>query len=268
MQANVVGTSRLLSAALEYWRGLPAARAERFRFLHVSTDEVFGDLDEDAPAFTEASRYAPSSPYSASKAASDHLVSAWRRTYGLPTLTAHCSNSYGPGQFPEKLIPLTVLNAASGRPIPVYGLGEGMRDWLHVDDQVRALELILEKGVIGRSYNIGGGEPHRAIEVVRAICALLEDLAPVKPAGVRRYEDLIAFVDDRPGHDRRYAMDTTRIERELGWKRRETFEAGLRRTVAWCLGNMDRLKSLQARCGNRRPGLLGTHHGLSRQPTA
>lgn len=244
IESNVRGTFVLLEEARRYWKQLvhdEPERAGRFRFLHISTDEVFGDLatdgSPDARPFNERTPYAPSSPYSASKAASDHLVRAWQRTYGLPTLITNCSNNYGPRQFPEKLIPLTIINALAGRPLPVYGTGAQIRDWLHVEDHVRALFLVLARGQVGETYVVGGRNERRNIEVVRAVCAILETLAPQKPAGVGRYEDLIRFVTDRPGHDGRYAIDPSRIMRELGWKPQETFDSGLARTVRWYLEN-------------------------------
>lgn len=244
IESNVRGTFVLLEEARRYWKQLAREdqeKARRFRFLHISTDEVFGDLatggSTDAQPFNERTPYAPSSPYSASKAASDHLVRAWQRTYGLPTLITNCSNNYGPRQFPEKLIPLTIINALAGRPLPVYGTGAQIRDWLHVEDHVRALFLVLARGQVGETYVVGGRNERRNIEVVRAVCASLETLAPQKPAGVGRYADLIRFVTDRPGHDGRYAIDPSRIMRELGWKPQETFDSGLTRTVRWYLEN-------------------------------
>lgn len=236
---NVVGTCVLLEAAREYWAGLdPTARAA-FRFHHVSTDEVYGDLAPDAAPFTEATPYAPSSPYAASKAGSDHLVRAWGRTYGLPVVVSNCSNNYGPRQFPEKLIPHMILNALAGRPLPVYGDGAQVRDWLHVDDHARALYRVLTRGRVGETYAIGGHNEQRNRTVVETICDLLEELAPTKPPGVVRYRDLITRVDDRPGHDRRYAIDAGKIERELGWVPQETFASGLRKTLCWYLDNRD-----------------------------
>jgi dTDP-glucose 4,6-dehydratase len=233
VQTNVIGTFVLLQQALAYWRTLPTAKAERFRFHHVSTDEVFGSLDADG-SFNEDSPYRPNSPYSASKAASDHLVRAWHHTYGLPVVISNCSNNFGPCHFPEKLIPLTILNALEGRPLPVYGKGENVRDWLYVDDHARALLLIAERGRIGHGYNVGADCERSNIAVVRAICALMDELAPdsVGPRG-----RLITFVADRPGHDLRYAIDARKIRTELGWVPQETFESGLRKTVAWYLTN-------------------------------
>nr|WP_210251044.1 dTDP-glucose 4,6-dehydratase [Microvirga thermotolerans] len=234
VQTNIVGTYTLLQAALGYWRGLPRERQAAFRFHHISTDEVFGSLGEEG-FFTEETAYDPRSPYSASKAASDHLVRAWHHTYGLPTLVTNCSNNYGPYHFPEKLIPLVILNALEGKPLPVYGKGENVRDWLFVDDHARALILAAERAAPGSTYAIGGHNERRNIDVVRGICALVDELAPDPSIGPR--EKLITFVSDRPGHDLRYAIDAGRIERELGWRPAETFESGLRKTVEWYLAN-------------------------------
>jgi dTDP-glucose 4,6-dehydratase len=233
IQTNVVGTFVLLQEALGYWRGLASAKAERFRFHHVSTDEVFGSLGEDG-RFDEDAAYRPNSPYSASKAASDHLVRAWHHTYGLPVLISNCSNNYGPYHFPEKLIPLTILNALEGKPLPVYGRGENVRDWLYVDDHARALLSIAGRGRVGHSYNVGADCERSNIAVVRAVCTLIDELAP-DSAGPR--ERLIEFVADRPGHDLRYAMDARKIRRELGWRPQESFDSGLRKTVEWFLTN-------------------------------
>jgi len=235
IDTNIVGTFRLLNAALEHWRGLPEDRKARFRFHHVSTDEVFGDLPLDEGVFTEETPYAPSSPYSASKAASDHLVRAWHETYGLPVVLSNCSNNYGPYHFPEKLIPLVILNALEGKKLPVYGKGENVRDWLHVEDHVRALELVATRGAIGESYNVGGRAERTNLVVVETICDLLDARRPLPGGGARR--SLIEFVKDRPGHDRRYAIDPSKIERELGWQARESFESGIARTIDWYLGN-------------------------------
>lgn len=240
IETNVMGTCRLLEAARRHWKQLTMVnpeKAERFRFHHISTDEVFGDLDDDAPGFHEQTPYAPSSPYSASKAGSDHLVRAWQRTYGLPTLMTNCSNNYGPYHFPEKLIPLTILNALEGKALPVYGSGHQVRDWLYVEDHARALIKVACEAEVGQSYNIGGHNEQRNIDVVRMICALLEEMVPTRPEGVAHYADLITFVSDRPGHDLRYAIDAAKIDRELGWRPRETFESGLRKTVHWYLEN-------------------------------
>jgi dTDP-glucose 4,6-dehydratase len=233
VQTNVVGTFSLLEEARAYWAALESAEGQRFRFLHVSTDEVYGSLGPDSPAFTEEHPYAPNSPYAASKAASDHLVRAYHHTYGLPVLTTNCSNNYGPRQFPEKLIPLMVTNALAGKPLPVYGDGLNVRDWLYVDDHCDAVRLVLDKGRTGETYNIGGNNEIRNIDLVRTLCALLDEARPRKGA---RHADLIAMVKDRPGHDRRYAIDASKIARELGWRPRENFESGLRKTVDWYLG--------------------------------
>ncbi|MFP6790492.1 MAG: dTDP-glucose 4,6-dehydratase [Thalassolituus sp.] len=238
IETNIVGTYTLLEAARSYWQGLPVEPKAAFRFHHISTDEVYGDLHGTDDLFTETTPYAPSSPYSASKASSDHLVRAWQRTYGLPTLVTNCSNNYGPYHFPEKLIPHMILNALAGKPLPVYGDGNQIRDWLYVEDHARALVKVVTEGEVGETYNIGGHNEKRNIEVVRTLCSLLEELAPdQKIAGVARYEDLITFVKDRPGHDVRYAIDASKIERELDWKPEETFETGLRKSVAWYLNN-------------------------------
>jgi dTDP-glucose 4,6-dehydratase len=233
IQTNILGTYTLLEAARDYWSGLPAAQAARFRFHHVSTDEVFGSLGPDG-LFTETTAYDPTSPYSASKAASDHLVRAWHATYGLPVVLSNCSNNYGPWQFPEKLIPLMIAKALRREALPVYGRGENIRDWLHVDDHARALWLVLERGRLGESYNVGGRAERRNIDVVGAICDLVDELAGGTP---RRA--LITHVADRPGHDRRYAIDASKIEAELGWRPEESFESGLRATVRWYLDHQD-----------------------------
>jgi dTDP-glucose 4,6-dehydratase len=235
IETNIVGTFRLLTAALAHWRGLWGEKKATFRFHHVSTDEVFGDLPFDEGIFTEETPYAPSSPYSASKAASDHLVRAWHETYGLPVVISNCSNNYGPFHFPEKLIPLAILNALHEKPIPVYGTGANVRDWLFVDDHARALELVAIKGVPGESYNVGGGSERSNLVVVETICDVLDRMKPRRGAG--SYRDLITFVSDRPGHDRRYAIDASKIRRELGWRPSETFESGLAKTVRWYLDN-------------------------------
>lgn len=239
IQTNIVGTYTLLETARCYWSALDDQKKSGFRFHHVSTDEVYGDLHGTADLFTENSPYAPSSPYSASKASSDHLVRAWQRTFGLPTLVTHCSNNYGPYHFPEKLIPLMILNALSGNALPVYGDGKQIRDWLFVEDHARALVLVAQQGQVGDTYNIGGHNEKQNIEVVQTLCALLEELAPQKPAGIRHYTDLIRFVADRPGHDVRYAIDASKIQAELGWVPRETFDTGLRKTVQWYLQHRD-----------------------------
>ncbi|MBZ3694048.1 dTDP-glucose 4,6-dehydratase [Phyllobacterium calauticae] len=235
IETNIVGTFRMLNAALAYWRDLPEPAKSEFRFHHISTDEVFGDLPFDSGIFTEETPYAPSSPYSASKAASDHLVRAWHETYGLPVVLSNCSNNYGPFHFPEKLIPLVILNALDEKPLPVYGAGANVRDWLFVEDHARALELVVTKGKPGESYNIGGRAERTNLSVVETICDILDNKRPRK--GGARYRDLITFVTDRPGHDRRYAIDASKIERELGWKPAETFDSGLERTIQWYLDN-------------------------------
>ena len=237
IQTNVVGTCTLLEVARAYWSELSADRKVAFRFHHISTDEVYGDLDGTDDLFTESTPYAPSSPYSASKASSDHLVRAWYRTYGLPILITNCSNNYGPYHFPEKLIPLTILNALEGKPLPVYGKGEQVRDWLYVEDHARALYKVLTEGKVGETYNIGGHNEKQNIDVVYALCALLEELAPNKPEGVTAYKELVTFVSDRPGHDHRYAIDASKMASELGWQPEETFATGLRKTVQWYLAN-------------------------------
>jgi dTDP-glucose 4,6-dehydratase len=235
METNIIGTFRLLNAALTYWSELPEPAKSSFRFHHISTDEVFGDLPFDKGIFTEETPYAPSSPYSASKASSDHLVRAWHETYGLPVVLSNCSNNYGPFHFPEKLIPLIILNALEGKALPVYGQGANVRDWLFVEDHARALDLVITKGRAGESYNIGGKAERTNMQVVEAICAILDRKRPLP--GKASHRDLISFVEDRPGHDRRYAIDASKIGRELGWKPSVTFEAGLERTVQWYLDN-------------------------------
>ncbi len=235
VQTNVVGTFRLLNAALAYWRELDGRAKEAFRFHHISTDEVFGDLPFDEGVFTEETPYAPSSPYSASKAASDHFVRAWHETYGLPVVLSNCSNNYGPYHFPEKLIPLVILNALEGKELPVYGQGANVRDWLFVDDHARALELVMSKGQVGESYNVGGRAERTNLSVVETICDILDRKQPLPDGRPRR--SLIRFVQDRPGHDRRYAIDPAKIERDLGWRAQETFESGLDKTIDWYLAN-------------------------------
>ena len=237
IQTNIVGTFTLLEAARAYYQGQPENRRAAFRFHHISTDEVYGDLHGTNDLFTETTPYAPSSPYSASKASSDHLVRAWRRTYGLPTIVTNCSNNYGCYHFPEKLIPHMILNALDGKPLPVYGDGKQIRDWLYVEDHARALYLVVTQGKIGETYNIGGFNEKQNIQVVRTICELLEELAPNKPQGIAHYADLITHVTDRAGHDVRYAIDASKIQRELGWTPQETFESGIRKTVQWYLDN-------------------------------
>ncbi|MBD9491395.1 dTDP-glucose 4,6-dehydratase [Ensifer sp. ENS11] len=236
IQTNVVGTYTMLTAALDYWRTLKDERAEQFRFHHISTDEVFGSLGETG-YFTETTPYDPRSPYSASKAGSDHLVSAWGHTFGLPVLITNCSNNYGPYHFPEKLIPLIIVKALAGEPLPVYGNGTNIRDWLYVEDHVRALQCVFEQGVPGQTYNVGGNSERRNIDVVKTICAILDRLQPRVDG--RSYCDQIAFVTDRPGHDQRYAIDAAKIDNELGWKPVESFETGIEKTVSWYLGNRD-----------------------------
>ena len=256
METNIIGTYTLLEAARQYWNTLDNSAQQAFRFHHISTDEVYGDLDGPEDLFTETTPYAPSSPYSASKASSDHLVRAWRRTYGFPALITNCSNNYGPYHFPEKLIPLMILNALDGKPLPVYGQGTQVRDWLYVEDHARALYKVVTEGAIGETYNIGGHNEKQNIEVVHALCDLLEELVPEKPEGVRQYRDLITHVQDRPGHDLRYAIDASKIERELGWAPRETFETGIRKTVQWYLDNSEWCQRVQD--GSYRRERLGT----------
>ena len=245
IQTNIVGTYILLDAAKSYWSSLEGEAKSNFRFHHISTDEVFGDLAGTNDLFTEETSYEPSSPYSASKASSDHLVRAWHRTYGLPVVITNCSNNYGPYHFPEKLIPLVIINALNGKKLPIYGKGDQIRDWLFVEDHARALYKVMTEGKVGETYNIGGHNEQKNIEVVRGVCALLEELAPNKPAGLARYEDLITFVKDRPGHDPRYAIDASKIERELGWVPQETFQSGLRKTVQWYLNNLEWCRRVQ-----------------------
>jgi len=242
IETNIVGTFTLLESARSYWNDLPEPKKRGFRFHHISTDEVYGDLDGPEDLFDETTSYAPSSPYSASKASSDHLVRAWLRTYGFPTLITNCSNNYGPYHFPEKLIPLMILNALDGKPLPVYGNGQQIRDWLYVDDHARALYLVASVGVVGETYNIGGHNEKANIDVVKTLCALLEELVPTncysrEGGNPQGFEGLITFVTDRPGHDIRYAIDASKIERDLGWKPVETFETGLRKTIEWYLDN-------------------------------
>ncbi|OUR68886.1 dTDP-glucose 4,6-dehydratase [Cycloclasticus sp. 46_83_sub15_T18] len=239
IHTNIIGTYTLLEQARQYWITLSEVKKAEFRFHHISTDEVYGDLEGTDDLFTESTPYAPSSPYSASKASSDHLVRAWHRTFGFPALITNCSNNYGPYHFPEKLIPLVILNALAGKPLPVYGTGNQIRDWLYVDDHARALVLVATTGVIAETYNIGGHNEMQNIEVVKTICQLLEELVPEKPDGVAQYQDLITYVADRAGHDVRYAIDASKIQRELGWKPQETFATGIRKTVQWYLANQD-----------------------------
>ncbi len=237
IQTNIFGTYNLLEVSRVYWSGLNSTRQQAFRFHHVSTDEVYGDLGGTTDLFRESTPYDPSSPYSASKASSDHLVRAWHRTYQLPVLLTNCSNNYGPFHFPEKLIPLMILNAMSGKALPIYGKGDQIRDWLYVEDHARALYLVVKHGKVGETYNIGGNNEKKNLDVVLAICELLEELAPEKPAGVSQYQDLISYVQDRPGHDLRYAIDASKIQTELGWSPHESFGSGLRKTVLWFLEN-------------------------------
>lgn len=260
IETNIVGTFRLLQAALAYWRGLDAERQSAFRFHHISTDEVFGDLPFDEGVFTEETPYDPSSPYSASKAASDHLVRAWHHTYGLPVVLSNCSNNYGPFHFPEKLIPLVILNALHEHPLPVYGAGENVRDWLYVDDHAKALERIVSAGRPGESYLIGGRAERTNLEVVRTICRLLDEKRP--RAGGASYEDLITFVTDRPGHDRRYAIDPSKAERELGWHAEESFATGMSKTVDWYLAREDWWRPLRDKkyAGERLGGSPSNAH--------
>jgi len=239
ISTNIIGTFRLLECAKRYFNGLDSSQRKEFRFHHVSTDEVYGDLTDTDDLFTEKTPYSPSSPYSASKAASDHLVRAWGRTYGLPIIITNCSNNYGPYHFPEKLIPHVILNAIHGKPLPIYGDGLQIRDWLYVEDHAKALIKVVTEGEVGETYNIGGHNEKTNLEVVQTICDLLEELAPEKPSGLGKYRDLITFVKDRPGHDARYAIDSSKIQRDLGWVPEETFETGLRKTVQWYLGNRD-----------------------------
>jgi dTDP-glucose 4,6-dehydratase len=253
IQTNVVGTCTLLETASAYWRELESAKRERFRFHHVSTDEVYGSLGETG-LFTEETPYQPNSPYSASKAASDHLVRAWHHTFGLPVVTSNCSNNYGPYQFPEKLIPLMAINALLGKPLPVYGKGENVRDWLHVDDHADALWTILDKGRVGETYNVGGNNEVRNLQVVEEICVILDELEP-RNDGPRR--DLITFVTDRPGHDQRYAIDATKIREELGWSPKETFSSGLRKTLIWYLDHREWWQVIRDDYDGARLGLAG-----------
>lgn len=251
IQTNIVGTFTLLEIARDFWQSLDAVARAEFRFLHVSTDEVYGSLGVEG-LFHETTPYDPSSPYSASKAASDHLAKAWHRTYGLPVIVSNCSNNYGPYHFPEKLIPLTILNAIAGQSLPIYGAGDNVRDWLHVDDHARALEQITTNGQPGETYNVGGRNERRNIDVVRSICAVLDELAPAAAP----HERLITFVADRPGHDARYAIDATRLETELGWRAKETFDTGIRKTVRWYLDNKWWWAPLRERYAGARLGLL------------
>lgn len=244
IQTNIVGTYTLLEAARKYWMSLDVEAQQNFRFHHISTDEVYGDLEGTTDLFTETTSYAPSSPYSASKASSDHLVRAWHRTYGLPVIVTNCSNNYGPYHFPEKLIPLVILNALDAKPLPVYGNGQQIRDWLFVEDHARALYKVVTEGVVGETYNIGGHNEKQNIEVVKTICKILDELKP--QANGQAYESLITFVKDRPGHDLRYAIDASKIKKELGWKPEETFDTGIRKTVEWYLNNQEWVAHIQS----------------------
>ena len=266
LRTNVEGTFSLLQATLAHWRSLSPRDQAAFRFLHVSTDEVYGSLSPTDPAFTETTPYAPNSPYSASKAASDHLVRAWHHTYGLPVLTTNCSNNYGPLQFPEKLIALVISRALGNQPLPIYGDGMNVRDWLYVGDHCAAIRRVLAAGTPGEVYNIGGWNERTNLEIVKTICAVLDEMSPVtaKAAG-GGHERLIQFVKDRPGHDRRYAIDATKIHRELGWKPVETFETGIRKTVAWCLANAQWIESVQS--GDYREWMT-KHYGAAGQSAA
>ena len=237
IQTNLIGTFTLLEGARQYWSALDTAQKQTFRFHHISTDEVYGDLHGTDDLFTEETPYAPSSPYSASKAGSDHLVRAWNRTYGLPVVVTNCSNNYGPYHFPEQLIPLTILNALAGKPLPVYGNGEQIRDWLYVEDHARALYKVATEGRSGETYNIGGHNERKNVDVVRTICAILDKVVEQKPGNISQFADLITFVKDRPGHDLRYAIDAAKIQRDLGWVPEETFESGIEKTVHWYLNN-------------------------------
>ena len=238
IETNIIGTYTLLEAARKYWRTLDVTGKENFRFHHISTDEVYGSLGKEG-FFTEQSRYEPNSPYSASKASSDHLVRAWNATYGLPIIITNCSNNYGPYQFPEKLIPLVILNALEGKALPIYGKGEQIRDWLYVEDHARALYKVISEGAVGETYNIGGHNEKTNLEVVHTLCTILEELVPNHPAGISKYSDLITFVADRPGHDYRYAIDSTKTTQQLSWVPEETFETGIRKTVEWYLANQE-----------------------------
>ncbi|MEQ1962914.1 dTDP-glucose 4,6-dehydratase [Xenorhabdus khoisanae] len=254
IETNIIGTYTLLEASRNYWQQLSEGKKNKFVFHHVSTDEVYGDLphpdqfpaNSSLPLFTEKTAYAPSSPYSASKASSDHLVRAWQRTYGLPTLVTNCSNNYGPYHYPEKLIPLMILNALEGKPLPIYGNGQQIRDWLYVEDHARALYKVATEGKVGETYNIGGHNEKANIDVVKTICELLEELAPEKPQGIKQYNDLITYVTNRPGHDLRYAIDATKIKNELNWAPEETFETGLRKTMEWYLNNPEWVNNIKS----------------------
>ena len=259
IETNIIGTYQLLEAARKYWLSLSDDAKQAFRFHHISTDEVYGDLEGTTDLFTEKTSYSPSSPYSASKASSDHLVRAWHRTYGLPVIVTNCSNNYGPYHFPEKLIPLMILNALQAKALPVYGNGQQIRDWLFVEDHARALYKVVTEGVVGETYNIGGHNEKANIDVVHSICDLLEELAPNKPEGIQHYKDLITYVTDRPGHDVRYAIDASKIQNELGWVPEESFETGLRKTVEWYLNNQEWVSHVQS--GEYTSWLEKHYHG-------
>jgi dTDP-glucose 4,6-dehydratase len=259
IQTNIVGAFHLLEAVRAYWSGLAAEQKNSFRFLHVSTDEVYGSLAKDEPAFSETHRYEPNSPYSASKAASDHLVRAYHHTYGLPVLTTNCSNNYGPYHFPEKLIPLMIVNALAGKPLPVYGDGQQIRDWLYVKDHCSAIRRVLEAGRLGEVYNVGGWNEKANLDIVHTVCTLLDELRA--RADGKSYREQIAFVTDRPGHDRRYAIDARKIERELGWKPAETFETGIRKTVQWYLDHQDWVNNVQS--GSYQQWIAKNYVGLA-----
>ncbi|WEN42464.1 dTDP-glucose 4,6-dehydratase [Thauera sp. GDN1] len=261
VRTNVDGTFTLLEAARAHWSALPAGEREAFRFLHVSTDEVYGSLGPNDPAFTETKAYEPNSPYSASKAASDHLVRAWHHTYGLPVLTTNCSNNYGPYQFPEKLIPLMIVNALAGKPLPIYGDGQNVRDWLYVGDHCAAIREVLARGRVGETYNVGGWNEMANIDIVNTVCALLDEL---RPSAAGSYGRLITYVKDRPGHDRRYAIDARKIERELGWRPAETFHTGIRKTVQWYLDNPGWIANVQS--GAYRDWVARNYGGREVQP--
>lgn len=259
IETNIVGTFRLLETVRAYWKALEPQTQQAFRFLHVSTDEVYGSLDKDEPAFTEKHQYEPNSPYSASKAASDHIVRAYHHTYGLPVLTTNCSNNYGPYHFPEKLIPLMIVSALAGKPLPVYGDGQQIRDWLYVKDHCSAIRRVLEAGKVGETYNVGGWNEKPNLEIVRTVCALLDELQP--RADGQPYQQQIAYVTDRLGHDRRYAIDATKLATELGWKPAETFETGIRKTVQWYLDNQTWVNNVLS--GNYRQWMETNYHGRS-----
>ena len=246
IETNIIGTYQLLEASRYYWNTLAEEKKSAFRFHHISTDEVYGDLEGTEDLFLETTPYAPSSPYSASKASSDHLVRAWHRTYGLPIVLTNCSNNYGPYHFPEKLIPLVILNALAGKSLPVYGNGAQIRDWLYVEDHARALYKVMTEAKVGETYNIGGHNEQKNIDVVKSICELLEEFAPNKPEGIAQYQDLITYVTDRPGHDLRYAIDATKIKQDLNWVPEETFKTGLRKTVQWYLDHQDWVRNVQS----------------------